>query len=81
MANQKRRDYRPYPGFFDLRIFTLSNREFMAAWHIQQCLYQISSQREYYKKNHPVMWEHAKEASAQLQMFLLPRLKKHETLQ
>ena len=76
----KKKDYTPYPGFLDLRIFDLNPKEFFAAWRVQDYLYRISQQKAYYKRYAPHQWEEIKEVSAILQMFLLPRLKAGETL-
>jgi len=76
----KKKDYTPYPVFFDLRIFDLNPKEFFAAWRVQDYLYRISQQKAYYKRYAPHQWEEIKEVSAILQMFLLPRLKAGETL-
>ena len=76
----KKKNYQPYPGFYDLRIFHLNPREFFAALRIQDYLYQVSKQREYYKRYAPYQWEQIKDLAAQLQMFLLPRLKDTEIL-
>lgn len=83
MNNQKKlkkKDYIPYPGFYDLRIFNLNQKEFFSAWRVQDYLYRVSTQREYYKQFAPHQWEQIKEAAAYFQMFLLPRLKATETL-
>ncbi len=79
-AKLKKKDYQPYPGFYDLRVFNLNPREFFAAWRIQDYLYRASKQRAYYKKFAPYQWEQIKDLAARLQMFLLPRLKPTETL-
>lgn len=76
----KKKYYTPYPGFYDLRIFTLTEKQFLAAWRIQDYLYWVAKQRDYYKQNNPAMWEQLKELAAQLQMFLLPLLKQNESL-
>ena len=76
----KKKDYTPYPGFFDLRIFDLNPKEFFAAWRVQDYLYRTAQQKAYYKRYAPHRWEEIKEVSAILQMFLLPRLKAGETL-
>lgn len=73
--NLKKKNYKPYPGFFDLRIFDLNPREFFAAWRVQDYLYRISRQKAYYQRYNPVQWEESREISAILQMFLLPKLK------
>lgn len=76
----KKKNYTPYPGFFDLRIFDLNPKEFFAAWRVQDYLYRTAQQKAYYKRYAPHQWEEIKEVSAILQMFLLPRLKAGETL-
>lgn len=76
----KKKDYNPYPGFYDLRIFNLNSREFFAAWKAQDYLFRVSKQRSYYKQFAPHQWEQIKDLAAELKMFLLPRLKSNETL-
>lgn len=76
----KKKNYIPYPGFYDLRIFDLSSKEFFAAWRIQDYLYRASKLRGYYKQFAPHQWEQIKELAALFQMFLLPRLKEKEEL-
>lgn len=78
--NLKKSDYKPYPGFFDLRIFDLDSKQFFAAWRIQDYLYSTSKQKAYYQKYNPFAWEQIKELSARFQMFLIPRLKENEKL-
>ena len=68
-------EYQPIPGFFDLRNFKLSKREFIFAWDIQLFLRSYEDQREYHKKHNARQWEDAKHVSAELQMFLFSRLK------
>lgn len=77
---QKKKDYKPYPGFYDLRIFDLNPREFFAAWRVQEFLHRSASCKNYYKTYAPRQWEEIKELGALLQMFLLPRLKPNEEL-
>lgn len=79
-SKRKKKDYTPYPGFYDLRIFDLNPKEFFAAWRVQEFLYRQSLQREYYKRFAPLEWEKLKDLSAQLQMVLLPKLKPGEEL-
>lgn len=79
-AKFKKKDYQPYPDFYDLRIFELNPREFFAMWRIQDYLYKTSKQRAYYKKFTPYQWEQIKDLAAQLQMFLLSGLTPTETL-
>ena len=76
----KYKDYTPYPGFYDLRIFDLNSKEFFAAWRVQEFLYRQSIQRDYYKQFAPLEWEKLKDLSAQFQMILLPKLKPGEIL-
>ena len=57
-AKLKKKDYQSYPGFYDLRIFDLNSREFLAAWRIQNYLYSTSKSRDYYKRFAPHQWEH-----------------------
>lgn len=71
----KKSNYRPYPGFYDLRIFTLNSREFAAAWRVQEFLYHAAKREDYYKSYEPMQWEGIKETAAELQMILLPKLK------
>ncbi len=79
-SKRKKKDYIPYPGFYDLRIFDLNPKEFFAAWRMQEFLYRQSLQREYYKRFAPLEWEKLKDLSARLQMVLLPKLKPGEEL-
>lgn len=79
-TKMKRRNYTPYPGFYDLRIFDLNSKEFAAACRVQEFLYQRSLRRDYYKRFAPMEWERLKELSAQFQMILLPKLKPGEKL-
>lgn len=76
----KYKDYTPYPGFYDLRIFKGNSKEFFAVWRVQEFLYRQSMQRNYYKHFAPLEWEKLKDLSAQLQMVLLPKLKPGESL-
>ena len=80
ILKQKKKDYKPYPGFYDLRIFDLNPREFFAAWRVQDFLHRAAGCKGYYKTYAPRQWEEIKELGALLQMFLLPRLKPNEEL-
>lgn len=81
MQNFKhKKNYTPYPGFYDLRIFNLNQKEFSTAWRVQDFLYSKSLGREYYKRYAPVEWERFKDILTYLQMILLPRLKRDEKL-
>lgn len=77
---EKYKDYTPYPGFYNLRIFDLNSKEFFATWHVQEFLYCQSMRKDYYKQFAPLEWEKLKDLSAQLEMILLPKLKPGETL-
>lgn len=72
--------YEPIEGFFDLRKFNLSNKEMQSCYRIQKTLKHTQDNSEYYKKHNKMMWEKAKQYSAELQQFLLPRLKEGEEL-
>lgn len=77
---RKKKDYAPYPGFYDLRIFNLNPKEFSATWRVQEFLYRQSLKRDYYKRFAPLEWGKLKELSTQFQMILLPNLKPGEEL-
>lgn len=77
---RKKKDYTTYPGFYDLRIFDLSHREFLAAWRVQEFLHRAAGRKSYYKTYAPRQWEELKELGALLQTFLLPGLKPNEEL-
>ena len=77
---RKKNDYTPYPGFYDLRIFDLTAKEFFSAWRVQEFLHRAAGRKNYYKTYAPRQWEELKELGAFLQMFLLPRLKPNEEL-
>ena len=68
-------DYIPVDGFVDLRNFKLTKREFKQIWGIQLFFRRMQDSREYYKKQLPFQWQKALEMSAELQMFLLRRVK------
>lgn len=68
-------DYSPINGFYDLRNFSLSAREFASCWRIQRFLKHYADTADYQRKHNRTQWEEAKHISADLQMFLLPRLK------
>jgi len=63
--------YKPYKGFYDLREFKLPKRLFRRLWKVQNTLYEMTKNQEYYKKWHPAQWEQAKELSAYYQSLLL----------
>lgn len=76
----KRKNYTPFPGLYDLRIFNLNPKQFSAAWRVQAYLYRASKQKDYYQAFAPSRWEQIKELAARLQMLLLPLLKPNEEL-
>lgn len=76
----KKKEYKPYPGLYDLRIFDLNPKEFFAAWRVQEFLHRASGCKRYYKTYAPREWERIKELAAYLQIFLLPKLKSSEVL-
>ena len=47
---RKRKNYQPFPGFCDLRLFDLNSKQFEAAWRVQEYLYRASKCREYYRQ-------------------------------
>ena len=63
-------DYKPYPGFYDLREYNLTVKMFKKLWRTQDMLYHMSARKDYYKKWHPAQWEKAKEVSACYQQML-----------
>ena len=67
--------YEPIAGFFDLRNFNLTKSEFKSCWKIQKFLKMYSDTADYQRKHNKVQWEQAKKVSAELQAFLLPKLK------
>ena len=77
---RKKNDYTPYPGFYDLRIFDLTAKEFISSWRVQEFLHRAAGRKNYYKTHAPRQWQELKELRALLQMFLLPRLKPNEKL-
>ncbi len=77
----RKQDYAPVPGFFDLRCFELSASEFTKAWRIQRFLRSVEDRKELYKRSSPNSWNQALEISAELQMFLMSRLRPDRTLE
>ena len=68
----KRKNYQPFPGLCDLRLFDLNPKQFEAAWHVQEYLYHASKCREYYRKYAPERWIALQDLSARFLMLLLP---------
>jgi len=75
-----KKDYIPIPGFFNLLCFDLTATEFRSAWRVQLYLKHVQNHRSYFKNMNKLGWNKAKLLSAELQSFLLPRLKQDEQL-
>ena len=73
---RKRKDYQPFPGLYDLRLFDLNSKQFEAAWRVQECLYRACKCREYYRQYAPERWSALQDLSARLQMLILPLKKR-----
>lgn len=73
--------YIPYDGFFDLRKFDLSQKEFERLWKIQDYLYEQSKHKDYLKTKNPVQWMKLKEMSADYQAFLLSHKSKIKSVE
>ena len=69
------KDYTPIDGFVDLRNFKLSAREFKQIWRIQQFFRRMQNSREYHKKYNLRQWQEVIVCSAEVQMFLMERIK------
>lgn len=69
-------DYQPLNGFFDLRNFDLNKKEFKSCYNIQQKLKHTQDNATHIKKMDKRTWEQAKHISAELQQFLISKLKK-----
>lgn len=63
-------DYKPYKGFYDLRCYKMPARIFQKLWHIQDALFEMNENKEYYKKWHPGQWQRAQQLSADYQRAL-----------
>jgi len=63
-------DYVPYHGFYDLRCFDMPIKVFKSLWKIQDFLFHVNKNKEYYKKWHPSQWQKAQEMSAEYQRIL-----------
>ena len=75
------KEYTPIDGFFDLRNFDLTKKEFESCCNIQQKLKHTQDNAEHIKKMDKRTWEQAKHISAELQQFLIPKLKKGAELE
>ena len=73
---RKRKDYQPFPGLYDLRLFDHNSKQFEAAWRVQECLYRACKCREYYRQFDPGRWTMFQDMSARLQMLILPLKKR-----
>ncbi len=73
---RKRKNYQPFPGLCDLRLFDLDSKQFEAAWRVQEYLYRASKCREYYRQYDPGRWTALQDLTARLQMLLLPLKKR-----
>jgi len=75
--------YIPIDGFFDLRKFDLTNEEFNTCYRVQKLLNRYKekqNQNPNFKINNKTSWSKALALSAELQSFLILRLKKGEEL-
>jgi len=70
-----KKDYAPVPGFYDLRNFDLTLREFRDAWRTQLYLRSVQDRKEDYKTHAPKAWKKALHTSAELSFMLYKRLK------
>ena len=59
--------YIPYKGFHNLLEFNLPKRLFKKFWNIQDALYEMEKNKQYYKKYHPAQWIAAQLLSADYQ--------------
>lgn len=64
------KNYKPYKGFYDLRKFNLPKRVFRKLWQIQDMLYEMTTNKEYYKRWHIGQWQKAQSLSADYQQVL-----------
>lgn len=72
-------EYTPIEGFLDLRNFDITDKEFKQCHKIQLILKKYADKQKEnsnFKINNKFNWEKAKNISAELQCFLLPRLRK-----
>lgn len=80
----KAEDYTPINGFFDLRNFDLTKKEFESCYNIQTSLKAYADKQnedKNFKINNKFAWEEAKQLSTELQEFLLPKLKEGANLE
>ena len=69
----KKEDYKGYIGFHDFRRFKLNKREFSGLWEIQDNLFMMSEDPEYFKKWHPAQWQKGQEISGKVTLLLMKR--------
>jgi len=75
--------YFPIDGFFDLRKFDLTNKEFGICYRAQKLLNRYKEEQNKnpnFKINNKTSWSKALALSVELQSFLISRLKKGEEL-
>lgn len=63
-------EYTPYKGFYDLRNYDMPIKMFRKLWRIQDMLFEMNQDKEYYKKWHPAQWQKAQLLSADYQRIL-----------
>jgi len=63
-------EYKPYKGFYDLREFDMPIKMFRKLWKIQDTLFEMNQNKEYYRKWHPAQWQKAQLLSAIYQQIL-----------
>ena len=64
------KNYKPYIGFYDLREFNLSKKDFLKFWNIQDYLNHVNERKEYFKTMDKITWRKAQELSANYQQCL-----------
>lgn len=69
-------EYVSYKGFFDLRDFDLTKKEFISFWKIQDFLFDVSQRMDIYKAG--FQWKDIQELAARYQVKLLKKEKKHK---
>ena len=74
-------NYEPYPGFFDLRDYELSKRDFIRWWKVQDMLAHMQKRGEYFRKYHPAQWQKAQEISAEYGLECMKFRVKKRTIQ
>ncbi len=72
----KQLEYQPIQGFYDLREYDLSAKDFEKLWKIQRALKFIEDRKAYYMKFDLNTWQKAQIASAEYQQILFSSGKK-----